>query len=72
MCIKRKTCDIQTWNKHLFLVISSTNIDILVPFLYQCIKTHSIEIFSLLHQPLTHLQFSLFIISETFAIKVVF
>jgi hypothetical protein len=29
MDIKRKTCDIQTWKKHLFLDISSTNIDTL-------------------------------------------
>jgi hypothetical protein len=31
MEIKRKACDIQTWKKHLFLDISSTNIDTLVP-----------------------------------------
>jgi hypothetical protein len=36
MDIKRKTCDIRTWRKHLFLDISSTNIDTLVPSLYQC------------------------------------
>jgi hypothetical protein len=28
MDIKRKTCDIRTWKKHLFLDLSSTNIDI--------------------------------------------
>jgi hypothetical protein len=44
MDIKRKTCDIQTWEKHLFLDISSTNIDTLVPLLYQCIETRSIEV----------------------------
>jgi hypothetical protein len=31
MDIKRKICDIRTWIKHLFLDISSTNIDTLVP-----------------------------------------
>jgi hypothetical protein len=31
--IKRKTCDKQTWEKHLFLDISSTNIDTLIPSL---------------------------------------
>jgi hypothetical protein len=36
--IKRKTCDIRTWKKHLFLDISSTNIDTLVPSLYQCVR----------------------------------
>jgi hypothetical protein len=34
MDIKCKTYDIQTWNKPLFLDISSTNIDTLVPTLY--------------------------------------
>jgi hypothetical protein len=33
MDIKRKTCDIQTWKKHLFLDISYANIDTLVPLL---------------------------------------
>jgi hypothetical protein len=31
--------------KHLFLDISSTNIDTLVPSLYQCIETRSMEVF---------------------------
>jgi hypothetical protein len=31
--------------KHLFLDISSTNIDTLVPSLYQCVETRSIEVF---------------------------
>jgi hypothetical protein len=31
--------------KHLFLDISSTNIDKLVPSLYQCLETRSIEVF---------------------------
>jgi hypothetical protein len=35
MDIKRKICDIRTWKKHLFFEISSTNIDTLVPSLYQ-------------------------------------
>jgi hypothetical protein len=34
--------------KHLFLDISSINIDELVPSLYQCFKTHTIEVFWLL------------------------
>jgi hypothetical protein len=38
--------------KHLFLDISSTNIDTLVPSLYQCVKTHSKEVFWLFSQPL--------------------
>jgi hypothetical protein len=29
--MKRKTYDIRTWEEHLFLNISSTNIDVLVP-----------------------------------------
>jgi hypothetical protein len=45
MDIKRKTCDIRTWKKHLVLDISSTNTDTLVPSLYQCVETRSIELF---------------------------
>jgi hypothetical protein len=41
MDVKSKTCDIRTWNKHLFIDISSTDIDILVPTLYQCVETRS-------------------------------
>jgi hypothetical protein len=48
MDIKRKPCDIRTCKKRLFLDISSTNIDTLVPSLYQCVKTRSIEVFWLL------------------------
>jgi hypothetical protein len=55
MDIKRKTCDIRTWKKHLFLDISSTNIDTRVPSLYQCFEIRSIEVFLLLSQPLPHL-----------------
>jgi hypothetical protein len=40
---------------HLYLDISSTNIDTLVPLLYQCVETHSIEVFWLMSQPLPHL-----------------
>jgi hypothetical protein len=40
--------------KHLFLDISSTNIDTLVPSLYQCVETRSTEVFWL-SQPLPHL-----------------
>jgi hypothetical protein len=39
MDIKRKTCDIRTWKKHLFLDISSTNIDTVVLLLYQCVES---------------------------------
>jgi hypothetical protein len=45
MDIKCKTCDIWTWKRHLFLSISSTNIDTLVPLLYPCVETRSIEVF---------------------------
>jgi hypothetical protein len=55
--------------KHLFLDISSTNTDTLLPLLYQCIETRSIEVFWLLSQPLPHLRFNLFVIGETFATK---
>jgi hypothetical protein len=43
------------WKKHLFLDISSTNIDTLVPLFYQCVETRSIEVFWLLSRPLLHL-----------------
>jgi hypothetical protein len=72
MDVKHKTRYIQTWKKHLFPNVSSTNTDTLVPLLYCCIKTCSIEVFLLLSQPLLHLCFNLFVISETFATKVVF
>jgi hypothetical protein len=49
MDIKCKTYDIRTGKKHLFFNISITNIDTLVPSLYQCIKTHSIENFDCCH-----------------------
>jgi hypothetical protein len=65
--IKRKTYDIRTWKKLLFLDISSTNIDTLVPSLYQCVETSGTELFSLLSQPLPHLRFNLFAIGKTFA-----
>jgi hypothetical protein len=45
MDIKRKTYDIRTWKKYLFLDISSTNIDTLVQSLYQCVATRCIEVF---------------------------
>jgi hypothetical protein len=50
MDIKCKTCDIWTWEKHLFLDISSANIDTLVPSLYQCVETRSMGVFWLLSQ----------------------
>jgi hypothetical protein len=55
MDIKRKTCYILTWKKHLFLDISSTNIDTLVPSLYQCFETRSTEVFRLSSKLLPHL-----------------
>jgi hypothetical protein len=45
MDIKRKTCDIRTREKHLFLDISSTNIHTLVSSVCQCVETRSIEVF---------------------------
>jgi hypothetical protein len=46
MDIKREIYDIRIWKKkHLFLDISSTNIDTLVPSLYQCVETRSIKVF---------------------------
>jgi hypothetical protein len=56
MDIKRKTCDIETWEK-LFLYISFINIDTIVPSLYQCVETRSIEVFWLLSQAIPHLRF---------------
>jgi hypothetical protein len=58
--------------KHLFLDISSANIDTLVPWLYQCVEIHSTEVFWLLPQPRAHLCFNLIIISEMFATEVFF
>jgi hypothetical protein len=65
--IKRKSCDTRTWEKHLFLDIPSTNTDTLDPLLYRCAETRSTEVFWLVFQPLPHLRFNLFFISETFA-----
>jgi hypothetical protein len=72
MDMKRKTCDIRTWKKHLFLDVSSTNIDTLVPSLYHCFETRGlrVELFPLLSQPLPHLRLNIFVISETFTTKV--
>jgi hypothetical protein len=67
MDIKRKTPDIITCKKHIFLDICSTNTDTLVPSLYQCVETRSIEVFWLLSQPLSHLRLTFFVISERFA-----
>jgi hypothetical protein len=57
MDIKRKTCDIRTWKKLNFFLDISTNIDTLVPLLYQPVETRSIEIFWLSFQPLRYLRF---------------
>jgi hypothetical protein len=45
--MKRKICDIRTWEKQIrvFLHISSTTTDTLVPLLYQCVETRCIEVF---------------------------
>jgi hypothetical protein len=48
--------------------ISTTNIDTLVSSLYQCVETRGI-VFWLLSQPLPHLRFNLFVISEKFSTK---
>jgi hypothetical protein len=45
MDIKRKTYDIRTWEKHLVLDISSTNIDTFLPSVYHCVETRSSEVF---------------------------
>jgi hypothetical protein len=50
--------------KKAFPDISSTNS---VPSLYQCVETRSIQVFWLLSQPLPHLRFNVFVISEVFA-----
>jgi hypothetical protein len=67
MDTKRKTCDIRTWKKNVFLDIPSPNIDTHVPSLYQCVETRSKKVFWLLSQPLPHLRFNLFVATETFA-----
>jgi hypothetical protein len=45
MDVKRKTGNVRTWKKYLFLEISSINIDTLVPSLYQCVETCNKEVF---------------------------
>jgi hypothetical protein len=45
MDIKHKSYDIRNWKTYLFLDISSTNTDTLVPSLYQCVETSSMEVF---------------------------
>jgi hypothetical protein len=67
MDIQRKTCDIRTWKKHLFLDISSANTDTLVPSLHQCVEIHGIEIFWLMSQSLPYLRFNALASSGTFA-----
>jgi hypothetical protein len=47
--------------------MSSTDIETLVPSLYQCVETRIIEVFCLLSQPLPHLRFNLIVISQTFS-----
>jgi hypothetical protein len=45
MDIKRKTCDVQTWEKQLLFDICSINIHTLVPSLYQYVENCSTEVF---------------------------
>jgi hypothetical protein len=60
MDMKRKTCDIRTWGKkrHLFLDISSTNIETLVPLLRNPQNRSLLTVFSATStppfQPLRH------------------
>jgi hypothetical protein len=65
-------CYLNLEKKNLLLDISSINIDTLVPSLYQGVETRSIEVCSLLSQPLPRLHFNLYVISETLAINVFF
>jgi hypothetical protein len=51
--------------KHLFLDISSTNINTLVSLLYQCVETSSIQAFWLLSQSVPQLRCKLIIINES-------
>jgi hypothetical protein len=53
MDIKCKSCDIQTWKKHLFLSTSSKNIEWI--HLSHCFETCSIEVVWLLSQSLLQL-----------------
>jgi hypothetical protein len=63
MDIRRKTYD-SNLEYHLCLDRSSTNVGTLVPSLYHCAETRSMEVFWLLSQPLPHLRFNLFVIIE--------
>jgi hypothetical protein len=45
MDVKFRTYGNRNWKKHLFLDISSTNIDTLVPSLYKCVEAHSTDVF---------------------------
>jgi hypothetical protein len=66
MDIKSKICESRTWGEnYLFLDISSTDNDTLVPSLYQCVETPNTEVFWLLSQPLPHFRFNLFLISKS-------
>jgi hypothetical protein len=71
MDMERKICDIRTWGtKLLFLDISSSSINKLVPSLYRCVEIRNVEVFcELLSQPLPHLRFNVFVICDTFAPK---
>jgi hypothetical protein len=52
------------WKKKLFLDISSTDTETVVPSLYQCVETRTIEVFSLLSQPFPHFRFKLFVTAK--------
>jgi hypothetical protein len=67
MNIKRKTRRIRSWEEHLFHDISSTNIDTLVPLLYQCVETRSMEAFFNTVPATSAPPFEPLVISETFA-----
>jgi hypothetical protein len=64
MNIERKI--FEPGKRHLFLDIFSTNFDTVVPSLYQCVETRSMDFCGLLSEPHPDLRFNLFGISETF------
>jgi hypothetical protein len=66
VAIQHKTYDIRTWRNNVYF---STYPPGTVMHLsrYQCAETRSTEVFRLLSQPLPHLRFNLFVISEIFA-----
>jgi hypothetical protein len=67
--IKHKVCGIRTRKIVYFSTYTSNNIDTSVPSLYQCTENRSTQVFWLLSQPLPHLHFQLFVISDTCATR---